>query len=191
MMQNYSQLIERICKASGLEKEDIERRIEAKRAKLSGLISKEGAAQIVAAELGISFEKQKLKVNELMQGMRRVNITGKIIKLFPVREFKKENREGKVGNFILADETGNIKVVLWDTNHLHLVEQKQIQEGSVVEITNAAMRNNEIHLTGFSDLKISNEIIDNVKTERLFLEKKLLLNKFRSGEHLTAHFCRV
>ena len=63
MMQNYPQLIERICKTSGLSREDVERRIEAKRAKLSGLISKEGAAQIVAADLGISFDKQKIKIN--------------------------------------------------------------------------------------------------------------------------------
>ena len=50
-MQNYDLLIERIAKASGLEKEEVERKVEAKKAKLSGLISKEGAAQIIAAEL--------------------------------------------------------------------------------------------------------------------------------------------
>lgn len=59
MLQNYSQLVERIARSSGLSVEDIERRIEAKRAKLSGLISKEGAAQVVASELGISFDKEK------------------------------------------------------------------------------------------------------------------------------------
>lgn len=182
MMQNYSQLVERISKASGLGKEDIERKIEAKRAKLSGLISKEGAAQIVAAELGISFEKQKLKVNELMQGMRRVNITGKIIKLFPVKSYKKEDREGKIGSMIIADETGNIRVVLWDTNHISLIESGQIKEGSVVEISNAGMRNSEIHLTGFSDIKISQEVIENVKTERVYNEKKIQeLGKGESG----------
>ena len=36
---NYERIIEKISKASGFEKEEIERRVEAKREKLSGLIS--------------------------------------------------------------------------------------------------------------------------------------------------------
>ena len=110
-MQNYDLLIERIAKSAKLEKEEIERRVEAKKAKLSGLISKEGAAQIIAAELGISFEDQDLKISELMPGMKRVNVIGKIITLFPVREYSKNGREGKVANFVIADETGNTRVV--------------------------------------------------------------------------------
>lgn len=173
MVQNYSQLLERISRASNLPIEDIERRIEGKRAKLSGLVSKEGAAQIVAAELGINFEKQKSKINELFSGVKRANITGKVIRLFPVREFKKENREGKIGSMIVADETGNVRVVLWDTNHIGLIEQGNIKEGDVVEINNAGMRNNEVHLTGFSDIKISGDKIENPITERSFFDKKL------------------
>ena len=172
MVQNYQQLLERISRASNLPIEDIERRIEAKRAKLSGLVSKDGAAQIVAAELGINFEKQKSKINEL-DGAKRANITGKVIKIFPVREFKKENREGKVANLVVADDTGNVKVVLWDTNHISLIERAEIKEGDVIEIVNANMRNNEVHLTGFSDLKISQEKIDNPIVERSFSSKKL------------------
>ena len=91
-MQNYDLLVERIAKAAGLEKDDVERRVEAKKAKLSGLISKEGAAQIIAAELGINFEDQDLKISELMAGMRKVNVVGKVINLFPVREFEKNGR---------------------------------------------------------------------------------------------------
>ena len=87
-MQNYDLLIERIAKAANLEKSEIEERVEAKKAKLSGLISREGAAQIIAAELGINFENQDLKISEMMPGMRRVNVIGKIINLFPVREFE-------------------------------------------------------------------------------------------------------
>ena len=68
-MDNYQLLVERISKASGLPIEEIERKIEAKRAKLSGLVSKEGACQIIAAELGINFDKERMKISELVQGM--------------------------------------------------------------------------------------------------------------------------
>jgi replication factor A1 len=109
---NYDKIVEKIAKYSNLGIEEVSRKIEAKRAKLSGLISQEGAAQIVAAELGINFENEKLKIDELLPGMRKINIYGKIITLSPVRTFKtQKGEEGKVLNLILADETSNIKVV--------------------------------------------------------------------------------
>lgn len=174
MIQNYSQLLERISRASGKSQDEITRLIEAKRAKLSGLISREGAAQIVASELGINFDKEKVKINELVQGIKKVNIIGKIVKIFPIREYKKDNREGKVANLTLADQTGNIKTVLWDTHHISLLESQEIKEGDIVEINNASLRNNEIHLTGFSDIKKSQEIIENVKLEKEFAVKSIL-----------------
>lgn len=173
MIQNYSKIVEKISKLSGKEIDEINRLVEAKRAKLSGLISREGAAQIIAAELGINFEKEKIKINELLPGMKKVNVIGKIIKIFPVREFKKENREGKVINFIFADDTGNIRTVLWDTNHIDLLEKGLIKEGDFIEITNASFRGIELHLTGFSDIKKSSETIENIKTEIEFLERKI------------------
>lgn len=172
-MQNYSQLVERIAKSSGLSVEDIDRRVEAKRAKLSGLISKEGAAQVVAAELGISFDKEKMKLSELLSGMKKANVVGKIIQLFPVREFNKNGRQGKVANFVIADETSNTRVVLWDTNHISLIEQGKIKEEDVVEITNASVRDSEIHLSGFSDIKLSNEKMENIKMVRVFNEAEI------------------
>jgi len=164
-MQNYELLIERIAKSASLEKEEVERKVEAKKAKLSGLISKEGAAQIIAAELGISFEDQDLKISELMGGMRKVNVVGKVVTLFPVREYSKNGREGKVANFVIADDTGNTRVVLWDTNHIELIENETIKQGDVVEIKNASTRDSEIHLSGFSELKKSTTVMEDVKTE--------------------------
>jgi len=178
-MQTYEQILDRISRATGLMIEDIERKVEAKRAKLSGLISKEGAAQIVAAELGINFDKQKVKINEL-SGMRKVNVVGKVIQIFPVREFKKENREGKVANLVIADETGNIKMVLWDTHHISLIEKNELVEGAVIEISNANLKNNEIHLNGFSDIKKSDEIIENVNIEKNYIDKKI--SEIKIGE---------
>ncbi|MFH1500324.1 MAG: hypothetical protein ABIE22_00055 [archaeon] len=173
MMQDYNLLVERVSKASGLEKEEINRRVEARRAKLSGLISKQGAIQIIAAELGISFDKQKIKINEIMPGLKKINLTGKIIQMFPVRTFKKNEHEGKIGSFRLADETGNIRVVLWDTNHIKLIEDGTIKQDSVVDLNNASLRNTELHITGFSDIKPSSEQMGEVKTGRDFIEKNL------------------
>ena len=64
-MENYEGFINSISKSSGLEKQEIEKRVNAKQEKISGLISTEGAAQIVAAELGINLDDEKFKIEEL------------------------------------------------------------------------------------------------------------------------------
>jgi replication factor A1 len=174
VMDNYSRIIEKISKISNISIEEIERKIEAKRAKLSGLISKEGAAQVVAAELGISFDNERLKIEELLPGMRKVNVVGKVVNIYPARTFKtKTGDDGKVANMFLADETSNIKVVLWDTNAIALLEKGIIKEGSSVEISNGSMRDNEIHLGSVSELKITTQIIGEVKVGKMFKEKKI------------------
>src|SRR3989344_7585841 len=175
MNGNYEKLVSIISKSSGLGKEEIEMKVNAKREKISGMISPEGAAQIIAAELGISFDTEKIKINDLLPGMRKVNIVGKILNISPVRSFTTKNgQEGKVVNLFVADETSNIKVVLWDTNHIVKIERNEISHESVVEITNGMMRENELHLGNFSEIKLSAEPLGEVKTARVLKEKKIL-----------------
>jgi ssDNA-binding replication factor A large subunit len=173
VQENYDKLLGKIASSAGLEKEELERRVEAKRAKLSGLISKEGAIQIIAAELGVSFDNEKFKINELIPGMRKVNLVGKVINLFPVRTFTRNDQESKVANLVVADETSNIKVVLWDVNHIELIEKGEVSEGKVIEILNATMRDNEVHLGSFSEFKLSSDVLENVQTAKVVKEKNI------------------
>lgn len=173
-MDNYSQLVDRISRAANVEVEDVERKIEAKRAKLSGLISKEGAAQIVAAELGITFDNELLKISELVEGMKRAHVIGKITEIFPIRSYNKNGREGKIGSFLLGDESSNVRVVLWDMHHIGLIESGGLRKGGSVEILNAGVRNGELHLGAFSDIKESNQTFDSVKEARELHDGKLV-----------------
>jgi len=183
MNGNYDKIIGKICRDSGLENEEIERRVEAKRAKLAGLISREGALQVIAAELGISFENEILKINEILEEMRKVNTCGKIIRLFPVREYTNKNGQlSKVGNMIIADETSNIKTVLWDASHISLIENGQVKEGSSVELVNANMRMGELHLGSFSEFKPSEKVFENVNEEKSVKEKPIV--EFKVGENI-------
>jgi len=172
-MENYDKLVERISKSSKLSIEEIERKVEAKKAKLSGLISKEGAAQIVAAEMGINLDMERLKLSEIFQGMKRANVVGKIIEILSIREYNKNGRAGKVANLRIADDSGNARVVLWDTNHISLIEQGKIKKDDVVELANANVRNGELHLSSFSDIKLSNEQMNVVISEKVFEAGKL------------------
>lgn len=182
MVDAYLSLIERIAQLAKIAVDEVERKVEAKRAKLSGLVSKEGAAQIVAAELGINFDKERMKISELAQGMKRANIVGKVLQISPVRQFNKNGREGKVVNLLVADDSANIKVVLWDTNHIKLVENGNLNAGDVLEISNAMVRNGELHLSSFADIKHSEEKIENAVAQNKINEIKLA--EVKAGQKL-------
>jgi ssDNA-binding replication factor A large subunit len=173
-MDNYERLIERVSQQAGITKDEVARKIEAKRAKLSGLVSKEGAAQIVAAELGINFEEEKMKIAELIEGMKKASVIGKIVALYPVRSYEKNGRSGKVANMILGDESGTVKTVFWDINHIALIEQNKIKQGDVLEVSRASVRNGELHLSSFSDVKLSKNTIDQVVTSKPTVQAKEL-----------------
>ncbi|MEM4318700.1 MAG: DUF2240 family protein [Candidatus Pacearchaeota archaeon] len=153
------EIIEKIAKIAKTDKEEVKRRIEAKKAALSGLISYEGAAQIVAAELGIKFDSIKLNIADLLPGMRHINVIGKIIELYKIQKFVRGGKEQKLASFLFADATDCIRVVLWDTKHIALIEEGKLKEGDTVEISKAYVRGDvnskELHLTGISDISLS------------------------------------
>ena len=183
MEGNYLQLVEFISQSSGVSIEDIERKIEAKQAKLAGLISKEGAAQVIAAELNVNFDKQMIKIAQMVPGMRKINLVGKIIELAPIREYNKNGRSGKIGSFVLADDTSNVRTVLWDENHIDLIGKGDIKMDVVVEIGNASIRNGELHLGSFSEIKVSKKKIDNIVTEKPVFVKKV--KDFNVGDNVS------
>lgn len=179
---NYPQIIERIKEKSKLSEPEIEAKITKKLRDLSGLISKEGAAHIVANELGVRlFEclgKETIKIKDLLIGMRRINIVGKVTNVFSVNQFKTEKREGKVGSFIIGDETGRVRIVLWDERHIRHIENNELKEGTIVKIENAYVRENnnfkEMHLNINSNLLLNPEgvTIENVAEPKTFSVNK-------------------
>ena len=181
---NYEKVLKVLSSASGLTISELEQKVEEKRSKLAGLISKEGAAQVIAAELGVSFDDEKLKIEDLEPGMKKVNLVGKVIDLSPIRTFMRNDKEGKVVNLTVADETSNIRIVLWDIHHIDLVEKGEITKDKVIEILNGNMRDNEVHLGSFSELKVSKEVLEDVKTEKIIKEKNIV--NFRITDNVSS-----
>jgi len=59
---------------------------------------------------------EKLKINELRDGMKKINVQGKVMEKSDTREvasrFKDETY--KVATVTIADETGTVKLTLWN-----------------------------------------------------------------------------
>jgi replication factor A1 len=127
------ELIRKIAAGSGIDQEEIARMVDEKQIEFSGLVSEEGAAYIVAKELGVELrrETEKLDIANVMPGMQNVDIIAKVTRIFPAREFKTEKAEGKVANIILADRTGSVRMSLWNDE----IEKLQgIEIGDVVNV---------------------------------------------------------
>jgi len=156
----FDDLIKKIKEKSNISEEEINKKIEEKMDKLSGLISKEGAAHIIANELGIKIlEEGKLKIKNILVGMRDVEFLGKVLQLYSVNEFKrKDGTPGKVGSFILGDETGEIRVAAWG-NHADKV--KEIKQDDIIKIKSGYVRDNngrkEVHLGDRSEIILNPE----------------------------------
>ncbi len=169
----YEEVVNKICGETKLSRVVIEDKIRDKMETLSGLISKEGAAYIIANEYGIKLFDQvsgRLQIKNVLAGMRNVEVVGKVVAVFDVNEFENEKGKGKVGSFIIGDETGTIRAVLWHDMTSNLAN---IKKGDVVRLTSAYARESngrkELHLSQYSKLDINpeNETVEtSMKIER-------------------------
>jgi replication factor A1 len=154
----YDQIVAKIKAGSSLSESEIHAKVNEKLEQLAGLVTKEGAAHIVANELSIRVYPEAggtLAIKDISAGMRNVTIAGRVVKKYEAREFKTEKREGKVANLLLGDDTGLIRAVFWNEQ---VKAWETLQERDTVRISNAYARDNngrpEIHLN------------DNTKVER-------------------------
>ena len=136
----YEEIILKINEKTQMQVSEIEDRIERKMKHLSGLISKEGAAHIVANELGVKvFEplSGRLQIKNILTGMRDVETVGKVLQIYGVKEFANETRSGKVASLLIGDETGTIRVVLWGSQADNVAN---IMQGDVIKVLSGYVR---------------------------------------------------
>lgn len=175
----YEQLLKQIQTEKNLSQQDIEQLIAAKMEQLSGLLSKEGAAHILANELGVKLSppEGKVKINQLLAGMRNITLVGKVLRRYDIREFQSGERKGKVGSFIIADETGTVRVTCW---HEQTGAMELIQENDLVKIEDVLVRENrgvlELHLNERSKLTRNpeGEGIGEIKQQQLGTRRKAI-----------------
>ncbi len=159
----YPDIIEKIKEEKSISDDELDERIKQKMDQLSGLISKEGAAYIVANDLGVKLIQTggPVQIKGVVAGMRSVETAGKVTKKFDVVEFDKDGRKGRVGSFIIADETGQIRVTAW---HDQTALLGSFNEGDTVKLLNGYVRNNqgqkEIHLNDRSRIIVNPPGID-------------------------------
>ena len=112
----YERLVNKISREEFAEK--VNQKVE----DMSGLCDDKTAALLVAHELGIDTTVQ---IGQIDGQTRAVAFVGKLSRTSPTREFSRNGEVGYVANLVVSDETGSIRVVLWNDLAKH-VEQLQI-----------------------------------------------------------------
>lgn len=154
-------ITEKIKVKAGINDDELNRKIRQKMDQLAGLISREGALHILANEYGIKLYEEtsgRIKIRSLLSGMRNVELLGKAVDVYEVREFQTKERKGKVGSFLIADETSKIRVVLWggQTDQLALLKKDDtlLVQGAYVKDNQGRK---ELHLGDNAKLVINPE----------------------------------
>jgi len=149
---------EKIIEKTGMDSKDLDDKIKAKLEQLSGLISEEGAAHIIANELGINLMQAEglMKIKDLLPAMKNVEIVAKITRKFELRTFENEKHSGKFAKFVVGDETGTTMVVLWNDATEGF---EDLKEDDVVKLTNVSVRDNrgrtEIHISESGNIDVN------------------------------------
>lgn len=154
------EFLERIVKESGLSKKEVLARVEAKVRELNGLVTREGAAYLVAKQLGINLpaKKRQLEIANIMPGVRNVSFTGRVFRISKISEFMRGTTKGRVVNLFIGDSSGFVKLPLWN-EQVDWVDSGKIGVGSVVQIQNAVAKEGmygdvEITLGNFGSLSV-------------------------------------
>ncbi len=182
----FEQIIERIQKEADISEEEIKDKISKKMKQLSGLISKEGAAHIVANELGIKLfdaVSGKLQIKNILAGLRNVETVGKVLQTYELREFTTNDRQGKVASLIIGDETGNIRVVLWGNQADNI---NKIKEGTILKVIGSYVKENngfnELHINERSQLIINPEG-ENIINVKQFVSERISIDKLTENNN--------
>ena len=183
---SYEDILRKIKEEKGVSEKEIELLVDKKLTQYGDLISKEGAIHIVANELRVkvfdeNLSARKFKVSNILPGMNFVNLDVKVVSTGEVRSFKTDKREGRVVNLVVGDETGIVRLVLWDEKFISLVEKGEIKINDVLSVKNSYSRGTdtfpELHLGSRGNLTLNPEgveVKDTVMMKRSYMKKKIV-----------------
>jgi ssDNA-binding replication factor A large subunit len=184
---SFEEAVRRISEETGLSVAEIQSRINDKLKSLAGLISRDGAAHILANELGVQLTKlapqqgASLKINEITIASRGIVVSGRVVKKYDVKAFNKNGREGKVASLLLGDETGVTRLVFWN-EQVDVFEE--LKDGDILVVKNPFVKQSymqdrlELQLNTQSALTVNPEGVEVAAREFQRTERPPAVQKY-------------
>ena len=110
--------------------EEFREAVEAKVEQMGGLADEETAAQLIVHDLQ---DGEVETIADIEAGMEEAKFVGKVVSMGELRTFERDGDEdGRVINLELADETGRVRVALWDDDAAAAAEE--LEPGIVLRV---------------------------------------------------------
>jgi replication factor A1 len=125
---------------------------------------------LTKSEEHIEVAERAQQIKDIKDGMGELNLTGKVLEISDVRTFqRKDGTAGKVGNLLLGDSTGAIRVVLWDEKTDILTG---LECGDAIDVINGYARENSF--SHKVELQIGNQGIIRKSDKKIEYKEKFL-----------------
>jgi replication factor A1 len=125
---------------------------------------------LTKSEGHVEVTERVQQIRDIKDGMGDLNLTGKVLEISDVRTFqRKDGTAGKVGNLLLGDSTGAIRVVLWDEKADILTG---VECGDAIDVINGYARENTF--SHKVELQIGNQGIIRKSEKQIEYKEKFL-----------------
>lgn len=120
--------------------EEIKKLVDEKKRKIgAGYLTDQGALFLVAADLGISLERNQSslqKLKDLYVGARDINVVGRVMSIYPTRTFMRRDNSEELRNRTLTILDGDvaIRVKLWE-KRVEFPEESGLRPGDLIKLT--------------------------------------------------------
>lgn len=146
-------VLEKLLTGTTKTRKEILSLIEQKKQKFSGLLTDDGAAFMIAKELGVNLSgtqntqsnnenkntpTKTLKLSELSDGQRDLNLKVRLMHVFSPKKFEKNGKKGVLCNAIVADDAKEMRLTLWRDDVKKLFDEK-IERGAILELSNVGV----------------------------------------------------
>jgi len=144
-----------------ISREDIIERLEREKRKTGSFISDETLLRVIAAEFSVEIPHDEaltptLSIRDLIPSLNDVTLVGRVVAVFPPKDFK-GRKSGKVASLLVADQSGILRVVLWD-DKTNFIESGEIKVGQVTRFSHGYAREDrsgrvELHIGEKSEIE--------------------------------------
>jgi len=146
-----------------ISREEVMERLEKEKMKTGGFISDKALLRMIAAELSVEIPHDKalapkLSIRDLVLGLNDVTLVGRVVAVFLPKAFI-GNRSGKMASLLIADQSGTLRVVLWDEK-TGFIESGEIKVGQIIRFSHGYTREDrsgrvELHIGEKSEIEIN------------------------------------
>ncbi len=199
----FDEIVNKIVKESKLAESEVINKVDQKVLELSGLVSRKGAAHIVANELGIKLSHSKegvaLSIKDVVPGLNNATIIGRVIDILPIREFTHDGRKGHVSSLIISDGDKQARLVFWN-DKTQILSSGRINVNDIIKVFHTRSKEGlyglELHITARSRIELNPEgvYMPEVKKESYtpnFNPKRFTIADLQEGVDSTIKGCLV